>query len=812
MKKRMLKIKSFNLEGIRGVKIDCPVELDEKSVLFYGESGAGKSSISDVFEWFYYDRIEHLSGEEISHSGMLEALKNISLGDDIKSRFSIEFSNSSFNSDKVIYVKKDSLVSEYSNKSIEFKDLLNESQKENFILRHEDLTKFVLSPKGEKLKALSDIIGFSEVTRIRGVLKKIVNELERTVRLNNFDNLIHAQQGYLLEYLGENIISETQFVNSINELIEPLNIDLKINSLNDMGNVLNLITKPDDSKKIELQSFYIKVQDIVSNLRGYINEIEKLYKTYYDQYQKIVSDFKKFQKIMLANLLSEGYRILKNNIFIEEKCPLCLQPKNRSELLKELDIRINELEIFKNERDNLEESRTSLKNVLSNLYPLLNSLLSDANFKSEDNKTLKEMTETLKKYFDDYFSELAMDISKLKELKKVDELKFDMNILDKIINFSEKENNQLKLSMKNNLILETSSKMDLSRRAYLEVKRLDRVKNILDTQILTMKLAYSEFVKRQQEGLTSFLSLFSKDINDLYQFMNPGEKVDGIEFLALEKDDELTGITFQLEFFKNKIKPPHKYLSESHLNCLGIAFFLTSARAFNRQIGFLILDDVISSFDTNHRARFADFLIEKFSDYQVILLTHEKNWFDYVNNSVKGKNWIVNSIKWSDDRGTHIEEPPKKLRVRIEDKINKSEETGLGNEIRKYLEYLLKIIADNLKVKVEFRFNDKNEDRMSYELLTCLISEIDKQPCEDLKTNLVIKRLLNSLFIGAKNSHDSSFIPKMGDFKAFWKDVKELEELFYCIFCNKYISMKYYDEVNKEIRCGCGKKVYKWKK
>lgn len=808
----MIKIQSFNLNGIRGVKTDCSVELDGKSVLFYGESGAGKSSISDVFEWFFHDRIGHLSGDEIPHSGMLEALRNISLDDDIKSLFSVKFNNSSFNSGKVIYFKKDSLVTEYSNKSIEFKDFLDDSQKENFILRHEDLTKFVLSPKGEKLKALSDIIGFSEVTRIRGVLKKIVNELERTVRINNFDNSIHIQQGYLLEYLGENIINETQFINSINELIKPLNIDLKISSLNDIDNVLNLITKPNDSKKIELQSFYVKVRDLASSLRGYIVEIEKLYKTYYDQFQKIVSDIKKFQKIMLANLLSEGHRVLKNAIFIEEKCPLCLQPKNRSELLKELDIRINELEAFKNERDNLEESRTSLKNVLSNLYPLLNSLLSDTNFKSEDNATLKEMTETLKKYFDGYLAESAMDISKLKELKKADELKFDMSILDKITNFSEKRINQLKLSMENNLILETSSKIDLSRRAYLEVKRIDRVKNILDTQILTMKLAYSEFVKRQQEGLNSFLSLFSKDINDLYQFMNPDEKVDEIEFLPIEKDDELTGITIQFQFFKNKVKPPHKFLSESHLNCLGIAFFLTSVRAFNKQIRFLIIDDVISSFDTNHRIRFADLLLEKFLDYQIILLTHEKNWFDYINNSLKGKDWIINSIKWSVDSGTHIDEPPKILKERIEDKINKSEEEGLGNDIRKYLEYLLKLIAANLKVKVEFRFNDKNEDRMSNELLTCLISEIYKQPCEDLKTNLAVKRLLNSLFIGTKNSHDSSFIPKMGDFKVFWKDVKDLEELFYCTFCNRYISMKYYDEVNKEIRCGCNKKAYKWKK
>ena len=106
----MLKIKSFNLKGIRGVKNDFPVVLEGKSVLFYGDSGAGKSSISDVFEWFHYNKIKHLIGEEIGSGGLLEALRNISLDYDINSLVSIEFNNPVFNSDKTIYLKKDSLV------------------------------------------------------------------------------------------------------------------------------------------------------------------------------------------------------------------------------------------------------------------------------------------------------------------------------------------------------------------------------------------------------------------------------------------------------------------------------------------------------------------------------------------------------------------------------------------------------------------------------------------------------------------------------------------------------------------------------
>jgi len=807
----MIKIKNINLCGIRGVKSDCSIDLDGKSILIFGESGTGKSSISDVLEWFHNDRVEHLLDGEITRAGMLEALRNVSLNDTSKSLVSIEFSNPVLNSEKSILLRKDSLVSEYSNKSQDFITLLKEIQKETFILRHEDLTGFVLSTKSQKLDYFSAIIGFSEVTRIRSVLKKAVNEVKKTINYKNYENLINTQQSHLVEHLGENIISESQFLKSVNLLIKPLKIGCEVNNFGDVDNVLELIKTPDNSEKIDLQSFYIKLGDLISDLENRTGEIKALYKSYHDQYYKILSDTDKFQKIMLSNLLTEGQKILQNNIYKEEACPLCLQPKDLKELLNEIKIRLEELEAFKKEKIKLEEAKASLNNKYDNFYPLLNSLLRDPKLNVSENKTLKEMTQKLEKQLSEYLAQLKADVLNMDEIKNPIELDVDKDLLNKIKELASEKYNSIKSSMGNALIVENSTKIHFSKVAYMEILRLKKEKEILDSQLSSLRLIYSEFVKRQQDSLNSFLDFFSNDINSLYQFMNPGEKVEGIKFIPLEKDDELTGITLKMQFFDNEVQPPHKFLSESHLNCLGISFFLTAAKAFNKNIGFLILDDVISSFDSNHRSRFADLLIDKFSDYQIVLLTHEKHWFEYVRNAVKSKNWIVRSIKWNDEKGTHLDEPPEKSKDRIEFKIKNNTEDGLGNDIRKYLEFLLKQIAANLKINVEFRFNDENEDRMAYELLTCLISELNKQP-SDLKTQSVIKRLLTSLFIGTKDSHDSSFKPKMGDFKAFWADVEELENLFYCDSCNKCVSLKYYDKTSKKIKCSCQNgKSYDWK-
>ena len=190
-----------------------------------------------------------------------------------------------------------------------------------------------------------------------------------------------------------------------------------------------------------------------------------------------------------------------------------------------------------------------------------------------------------------------------------------------------------------------------------------------------MELIYNEFVKKQREGLCSFLEFISRDINELYIFMNDSENVSEIELIPLDEDDEFVGITLQFKFHGKPESPPHKYLSESHLNCLGICLFLASVRAFNKLNRFIVLDDVISIFDTNHRARFARLLVERFSDYQLFLFTHEKDWFELVSSMVKGKNWMIKKVRWDHDNGACIEEPLIDLKTRIENKDIKSHQS-----------------------------------------------------------------------------------------------------------------------------------------
>lgn len=772
----MSKIKNLSIKGLRGIKKEISFPLNGKSILLYGENGSGKSSITDALEWFYYDKIEHLSSEEIGRKG-LEGLKNIHTADSEDGFISIEYSDSKLNSSKVISQTDSKFTTSQTNNSNEFLSFLDESKKERIILRYRNLVKFVLATKSEKLTALSEIIGYSEVIKTRDALRKPLSALKREIKNSNFDSQISYQQEQLITQLGQNVVSDVQYIDTVNNLLEPIQIDRKATTFNDLHGILELIKKPEDTQIVEQQLFLEKVKSSANQLMSNIENIENHYKNYYAQYQNIISDIEKLNKIKLESLLSEGVKILKEEIIKDEVCPLCLQPKNRFKLLKELQDRLEELQKYKNEKSNLDYLKSDLQSEITKAENIITNILTDSKIKTEDNMIIKSFFSKTAEGLEVYKAEIKIDVLTGNKLKTSNKLLIDKKILQEVETFSFDKINKLKESRKGDEKFDIYSKIVLSKNAYLNIKKLKKSKELLERQQYTLDKINAAFIKKMEEEFTAFLNNLSKDINDLYVFMNPGEDIADIKLITLQKNDEFAGITIQFKFYGDEVMPPDKYLSESHINCLGIAFFLTSVKRFNSTNEFFVLDDVISSFDTNHRARFANLLAEKFSDYQILLMTHEKDWFELVSKCVKGKNWIIKTFKKDEIDGPYIDLPLPSLKLQIENQIKTSESQSLGNNIRKYLEGLLKEMAKKLGVYMHFEYNDKNEDRMSNELLTSLKSHLNKYTKVTIDSNLV-DHLITYLFIGNKDSHDSPYKVSIGDCKAFWVDVTELEKQY----------------------------------
>jgi len=810
----MIKIKSLCIKGFRGIKQELSLELNSKSALLFGDNGSGKSSITDAIEWFYKDSIEHLSSDEIDRKGGLTALRNTFIADTEKSSAEINFTDASLDSQKSISLKKSNLEVDNSNTSDTFVKYIESSKNENLILRYGDFTNFVLSTKKEKLDSLSKVIGFADVSNIRGVLKKAVNEVKSSLKSKNYDNEISQREGQIMTSLNERVVSDEQYVNKINEIIKPLGtlgLEKDVTKLEEIDNILSLFKKFDDSAVIEQRAYYSDVISKINDLQNRINNLLDLYEKYYQLFQKIVQDVETLKKIALGILWNEGLRVLKGSIIEKDECPLCFQPKSREELMREIELRLKTLESIEKEKSQLDETKKIVQKALDEIKNVIAGVQTNNYFGSEGNQDIRDFVKSITEYISSISQGLGVDILKEQRIKTKDEIMFDLSKLNRTSVFCQKRNEVLFSQIKGNKILEIQDKITLSRQAYYEKKRLKKEKEVLEKQKTSLETIYNAFIQKQKEELEVFINIFSKEINEYYQYTHPGEKMENIEIKITEKEDELTGITIEFQFFDKRVSPPQKYLSESHLNSLGIALFLTSVKAFNKENHFFILDDIISSFDSNHRKRLSDLLMEKFSDYQIFVMTHEKNWFDYMKNLVRGKvEWIINVINWNESKGAYLNETLVDLKRIIEQRLIDNDKTGLGNIIRIYLEGLLKEISEEIEVYVKYRSNETNEDRMCNELLSELKSKTNKQLCKGIFES-IIDKMISSVFIGNKDSHDSSFDPSIGECRAFWQEVLELEKLFRHSVCNTIISTKYYDKIEKKIRCQCGNFSYDWK-
>jgi wobble nucleotide-excising tRNase len=806
-----IKIKQLSINGLRGIKDALILPLNERSVLLYGDNGTGKSSISDSLEWFYTDAVAHLSSTEID---LKDALRNCYLEEADTSFIKLNYNKPILDGDKNLVVKRGKLVSEFSNTTNDFKDYLSQSANENLLLRYQFLRDFIDQTKGDKLKILSDIIGFSEVTKAKEILKKAYNSLKGEIKNQNFENQINTQKQALIEKIGAAVSREENLFEKINEIIEPYKTGISIQSISDIDKVLNHIKAPVNNKLIAELAFLENCKASIETLKNEIAFIDTEYTKYFLEFEKISNDVQSIMQTFLSDLLTVGKKVLDKKYHREESCPLCLQPKSVEDLKQEINDRLKEIEESSKKKIVFDSAKQSILLISDERLKRVDAIGASILINDTSNSTIKTSLSNLKLKISAYQKAGNEKVTSGIKISNPIDLKFqpsDFAIIESISNRIQ----QIQAALKSDNTTVLYSNISAAKDAFLKIKRFEVERERLEAQKNSLEIIFNEFVKRQKEGLENFINAFSGTINDFYQYMNPGELFEEIKIITIGEDDELNGITIEYSYNNHKVSPPQKYFSESHLNCFGISFFLASVIAFNKKNKFLVLDDVISSFDSNHRKRFADLLFEKFKDWQIILLTHEEEWFQYIRQLAKKNSWLINEVKWHDDnKTTFLEEKPNDIKELIETSISNGDINFLGNPIRKYLEHILKNICLNLEVKLSFRYNDINEKRMPDEMLNELKAKINKRS-NDLKAKIpVIDRLANSSQLGNLLSHDNSFNPKIGDLKAFWGDILEFEKIFICqdTACKKVdVSLKNYDTVAKKIRCGCDKTKYDWK-
>ena len=303
-----------------------------------------------------------------------------------------------------------------------------------------------------------------------------------------------------------------------------------------------------------------------------------------------------------------------------------------------------------------------------------------------------------------------------------------------------------------------------------------------------------QLLNLQNTVMQQVLDSISDDVNKYFCYLNKKERIKNVR-LELKGEE---GIEFFLDFYDTETSPPKKYLSESQLNSLGIAFFLAAVKKFNRTNKFFILDDVLVSFDRNYRLRLLDLLEEEFSEYQKLLLTHEEYWYHMMKK--KFPTWILKEVNWDFYSGISFKNSDFDQLENIRNKHEKGEK--IGNELRTYLESLLKDICISLEVKLAFRFGLDNERRMIGEMFPALKSTLNKHH-SNLQESKEFKGLEVSNFVVTCSSHHNPDLDSFGDMDETLEKIIRFRSLFICPN-NRYVERAFNVPGQKNIACKCG--------
>jgi hypothetical protein len=276
-----------------------------------------------------------------------------------------------------------------------------------------------------------------------------------------------------------------------------------------------------DAKILEELKFLQKCNEVLSTLGKDAETINAEYKEFYDEFEKIFNDVESIKQTLLKEVLTAGKGALSSKYYTQESCPLCLKTEKRDSLLASIEDRLKEIAESSEKLKGLERAKVALKLTVEERIGRLDALLRDSHFKMEGYITLKSTAEALKNKLSGHLTETRTLVLNGKMPRDYADLEISTP------DFLCTPTIEVQLvELTNRIPKDTNSdvliKIEFAKAAFAKISDLNLAKKTLETQKDSLEIIFNEFVKKQKEGLETFLTSFSAEINEYFQFMNPG--------------------------------------------------------------------------------------------------------------------------------------------------------------------------------------------------------------------------------------------------------------------------------------------------
>ncbi len=289
-----------------------------------------------------------------------------------------------------------------------------------------------------------------------------------------------------------------------------------------------------------------------------------------------------------------------------------------------------------------------------------------------------------------------------------------------------------------------------------------------------------------REKVQSLLDTLQAPMNDIYKEIQ-GNNAKPIRLeLPVEDDTNQQRMQLVIDFAENRQSvAPGGYLSDSQIHSVALALRLAAIKKFNGAAPVIALDDVVTSYDADHRRAIGALLAKMFTDCQIILVTHDERFFNHVKDQLAAKDWQFTRIIGLDPAFGPRFADHKVTDEMIADRWAKGE--SAANEMRQAEEEWLLGIARGFGVNVRIRPLERAYSYERSELASAIggfLSDLKLTPADVPGVN---NRFIASLVKGDIENFGSHFQDapygdgSIGDEKTRWDEFKAFRGQFECV-------------------------------
>jgi energy-coupling factor transporter ATP-binding protein EcfA2 len=659
----------------------------------YGENGAGKSSFVDAIEYVLNGKIGHLA-HEYSGKHQEKAIPNTHKPSGVKTELSIKFTD---DSELQMEIKPNgsSTITGPDSGGISTWDY------RRTVLRQNEVAAFILDTKGDKYSTLLPLLGLEQLELDASNLRQLVKSIEQLSKLKELKGALKATQAKRTIIFGAD--TNAQIIQKIQNLYTK-----HCGPNDDMKDILSCC------KELELfldtaiahfssdQKRYMAIHGVAeANPKDHVKAIR-------DASIKLAESTEPLITERLEVLESAGIFAEKLGASIELHCPACGQSiavdafqSHVTDERKRLQIIIKTF-----------ESRKTAMGALCDCLGSLKSNSGKADAKSWRDELIMGNLAGSFAYLD------KLDIQALRNSCTDAELS---NIESKLLPIVEAAVQASRKAPAETLVLSADKGVVEGGKAVFAAQ--EQADTVARTEGLilfmnTLEQGIRDEIKRRAK---SVMNEISADIRGMWSILHPSETIEDVSLYLPEDADK--AIDISLKFHGVTLESPRLTLSEGNRNSLGLCIFLAMAKREADKDRPLFLDDVVVSLDRNHRGMLVELLEKEFANRQVVILTHEREWYVELRHMLDNKNWKFQAllpyitpdigIRWS-NRTTTFDD----ARAQLIDRPDSA-----GNDARKIMDVELSLIAEGFHIRLPYLRGEKNDRRMAHDFLERLLAD-----------------------------------------------------------------------------------------